>query len=356
MTLSAPARSSKIIAIWLFLCCFMVLTMTVIGAITRLTESGLSITEWNVVMGTLPPLNEDAWQSEFAKYKTTPEFEQKHHWMQVEDFKKIYFWEWIHRLWGRLIGLAFAVPLAIFWIKGMIPHGYHKKFLGLLALGGAQGFMGWYMVQSGLVDRPSVSHYRLAAHLSLALIIFSSLLWLAIDFLRKAKPLFYKQRANNALLAHGILTMVFVALTIIWGAFVAGLDAGMIYNQFPLMGQTIVPPELLSMSPSWINVFENHATVQFTHRWLAMITVLITLSFAVHGLSFDRKHFAMLGVWVIIQVTLGIKTLLAMASESALHHVSIHIAATHQFGAVILLTLMVMIFYRMIDSRRKISS
>jgi heme a synthase len=230
------------------------------------------------------------------------------------------------------------------------------KFLGLLALGGAQGFMGWYMVQSGLIDRPSVSHYRLAAHLSLALIIFSCLLWLAIDFLRKARPLHYTVRASNALLTHGIITFVFVALTIVWGAFVAGLDAGMMYNEFPLMGKTIVPPELLSMTPAWINVFENHAAVQFTHRWLAMATALVALSFAAHGLSFDRKHFAMLGVWVIVQVTLGIKTLLAMGTESALNKASIHIAATHQFGAVILLTLMIMIFYRMIDSRRKISS
>lgn len=347
---------AKAISIWLFICCFMVLSMTVIGAITRLTESGLSITEWNVVMGTLPPLNEQAWQTEFDKYKATPEFAVKHNWMELSDYKRIYFWEWLHRLWGRLIGLVFAVPLLFFWTKKMIPQGYHAKFLGLLALGGVQGFMGWYMVQSGLIDRPSVSHYRLAAHLSLALVIFSALLWLAIEFLRKAKPLTYKTPASKGLIVHGMITMLFVALTIIWGAFVAGLDAGMIYNQFPLMGMRIVPDELLSMTPAWLNFFENHASVQFTHRWLAMLTTLVVLSYAAHGLSFDKKHFAMLGVWVIVQASLGIKTLLAMGADSPLNGASIHLAAIHQTGAVILLTLMLMTLYRAIDSRRKISS
>jgi cytochrome c oxidase assembly protein subunit 15 len=346
-------NNAKLISIWLFICCFMVLSMTIIGAITRLTESGLSITDWNVVMGTLPPLNEQAWQVEFDKYKASPEFIQKHNWMELSDYKKIYFWEWLHRLWGRMIGVVFAVPLLILWTRKMIPDGYHAKFLGLLALGGLQGFMGWFMVQSGLVDRPSVSHYRLAAHLSLALIIFSCLLWLAIEFLRKVKPLTYKMPASKGLIAHGVVTMIFVALTIIWGAFVAGLDAGMIYNQFPLMGMRIMPDELLSMTPAWINVFENHASVQFVHRWLAMATALVVLSFAAHGLSFDKKHFALLGVWVIIQVTLGIKTLLSMDVENPMNKGSIHLAATHQLGAVILLSLMIMIFYRMFDSRKQ---
>ncbi len=171
---------NHILSLWLFFCAFMVLAMTAIGAITRLTESGLSITEWNVVTGILPPLHENEWQIAFDKYKETPEYLAKHHWMSLDDFKGIFFWEWFHRLWGRLIGVVFALPMLFFWARGYIPRGEGKIYLGLLILGGMQGALGWFMVTSGLADKPSVSHFRLAAHLSLALVIYSALLWIGL--------------------------------------------------------------------------------------------------------------------------------------------------------------------------------
>ena len=335
---------NKKIGIWLLSVALMVMVMTVIGAITRLTESGLSITEWNVVSGTLPPLNEQAWQAEFEKYQATPEFKNKHFWMTLEDFKGIFFWEWFHRFWGRLIGLAFAVPLAIFWIKKQIPSADKPKMLALFVLGGAQGALGWFMVKSGLVERPSVSHYRLAAHLSLALLVYGCLFLYGMAFIRRDKPPIDLPRASNALRIHGFITLSFVCLTILWGAFTAGLDAGMIYNTFPKMGGQLVPPDMWAHYPFWLNLFENHASVQFMHRWLAITTGIIALAYAAHGFKFDAKHFGFLGFWTLVQITLGIGTLMMFGGEN--QKAAIHIAATHQFGAVILLTITLLTIYR----------
>jgi cytochrome c oxidase assembly protein subunit 15 len=303
--------------IWLHICCFMVLSMAVIGAVTRLTESGLSITEWKPVMGALPPLNETAWQDEFTKYQQSPEFQKKHHWMELSDFKKIYFWEWLHRLWGRAIGLVYALPLLWFWARKQIPPGYGWKFTGLLALGGLQGFVGWWMVKSGLIDRPSVSHFRLATHLGIALVLFAGLFWLALDIKRKyiavRQPLSW-------------LALALLAVTIIWGAFVAGLDAGMIYNTFPLMNGSFLPPEPLQ------DFLHQHAYIQFTHRWLATGTGLLILFLAA------RRRDWPLGLMVCLQIALGITTLLTQ--------VLIPLAAAHQAGAVILLALMLRHIHR----------
>lgn len=338
------------VAVWLFLCCLMVFAMTGIGAITRLTESGLSITEWNVVMGALPPLNEYQWYSEFEKYKASPEFTIKHFWMNVEDFKQIYFWEWFHRLWGRLIGLAFAIPLIYFWLTKKLPAETKPYLLGLLALGAAQGYMGWYMVQSGLVDRPSVSQYRLAAHLSLALIIFSLMFWLALRLWRPvAIAIANPQTIPRSLHVHGMIALLCAAITIIWGAFVAGLDAGMIYNEFPGMGGGLVPKEMWDHQPAWINLFENHASVQFTHRWLAIFTFFVVLSYAIRGFKFSGcKSFGLLGFWILAQVGLGIATLLTQ--------VWIPLAALHQLGAVILLGLILTTLQVLWPARAKISA
>ncbi len=339
------------IALWLFTCCAMILLMTVIGAITRLTESGLSITEWNVVMGWLPPIGEDAWALEFSKYKASPEFEIKHFWMQVDDFKQIFFWEWLHRLWGRLIGLAFIIPLIVFGIKKQLPKSIRPHLIALFLLGLAQGYMGWYMVQSGLVDRPSVSHYRLAAHLSLALIIYAVLLWAGLR-LWNAKP----DTANGdtkeprpVLLAHGFGALALVAITIVWGAFVAGLDAGLIYNEFPFMGANLIPSEMWAHSPAAINLVENHASVQFVHRWLGIATGLMTLAYAWIGFRHTGKPlFLFVGAWVLIQIMLGISTLLTQ--------VMISLAVLHQLGAVILLTFVLISLQAVIPARRKISA
>lgn len=331
-------NNTRILAIWLFFCAFMVMAMTGIGAVTRLTESGLSITEWNVISGTIPPLNESAWIAEFDKYKTSPEYIHKNSGMSLEEFKDIFFWEWFHRFWGRMIGIVFAVPMIFFFAKGYIPKEDRLKYLGLLVLGGGQGALGWFMVQSGLVDRPSVSHFRLASHLSLALIIYAALLWVALQNLNIKKI-----SAPCSLKYHGIVSLAFVSITIIWGAFVAGLDAGMIYNTFPLMGDGIAPPEL-GNTP----FFYDPASIQFTHRILAMVTGFIVFAYGLRFALHNKKFGFALAAWVCIQIGLGIATLLSV--------VNIHTAATHQLGAVILLSLVVGSIYTLMPERRAISS
>lgn len=297
--------------------------MAVVGAITRLTESGLSITEWKPVTGALPPLSETHWQQEFDLYKASPEFASKHFWMNLEDFKKIYVWEWSHRLLGRLIGLAFALPLLWFWARRKIPAGYGWKLVGLLLLGAAQGFMGWYMVKSGLIDRPSVSHFRLAAHLGLAVLIFSMMWWIALDFMKHTTQ---AQKKGRRLCYHGWGMLALLALTMLWGAFTAGLDGGMIYNTFPKMNEHWIPPELTFNGSVWNNGLHAPAAAQFIHRCLALITAAGILA-----LGLRARDFALIGV-VSVQVGLGIATILSQ--------VAIPLAALHQAGAIILLALL----------------
>lgn len=314
---------NKNIILWLYTCCFMVFAMAIIGAITRLTESGLSMVEWRPLIGALPPLNEQEWGRVYDLYKQSPEFTHKHNWMTLADFKQIFFWEWFHRLWGRMIGLVYALPLLWFWLRKEIPQGYGKKLAGILCLGGLQGLMGWYMVMSGLSDRPEVSHYRLAAHLFLALLVFSALWWVALDLMppkhsndnmRRSVSVRFKR------LGWGLLIML--GITVIWGAFVAGLDAGMIYNSFPLMGGSFLPPESFSGAHS---IFEQHAWVQFAHRWLAVTTGGLLLFYAFR--LDDRPLMFM----VCLQIGLGISTLLSQ--------IMLPIAVAHQGGAIILLAL-----------------
>jgi len=331
---------SKQIIIWLYICCFMIFAIAVIGAVTRLTESGLSMVEWRLLLGTLPPLSEEEWQRVYALYKQSPEFQHKHNWMALSDFKHIFFREWFHRLWGRLTGLVYAVPLLWFWLRGQIPPGYKWKLLGLLLLGGLQGLLGWYMVKSGLVDRPEVSHYRLAAHLTLALLIFSLMWWVILD-LKRTRGLEDSRtgsvrfsnppvlQSSRPPLLYGWLTFGLLSITIIWGAFTAGLDAGMVYNSFPLMNGSFLPPE--NIYPLFI--LEQHGWVQFTHRWLAVTTLLLIL-----GLAFRTKDFALAGM-AILQVGLGISALLSQ--------VWIPLAALHQAGAIVLLALLLRAVHRL---------
>ena len=304
---------SKQISNWLIFTAFMVFAMAVIGAITRLTESGLSMVEWRPLIGTLPPLSETEWQRVFDLYRETPEYQKKNFGMELDQFKTIFFWEWFHRLWGRLIGIVYVLPLLYFWIKKQIPNGYHGKLLFGLFLGGLQGLMGWYMVKSGLIDRPSVSHFRLAAHLSLAFLIFSYLLWLAFDLKNQSI-----EKTSSNLRCHGWLSYILVFITLIWGAFVAGLDAGLVYNSWPKMGSHWIPPELLS----FMHIVTEPASVQFIHRWIAVATGILILSFA-----YRVKSFPLAGM-ILLQIGLGITTLLSQVSTP--------LAAAHQAGAFIL--------------------
>ncbi|HTK86002.1 MAG TPA: COX15/CtaA family protein [Patescibacteria group bacterium] len=315
------------IVVWLYICCFMVFAMAVIGAVTRLTESGLSITEWKPVSGAIPPLNEAQWQHEYDLYRQSPEFHAKHFWMSLADFKHIFFWEWLHRLVGRLIGLVYTLPLLWFAIKKQIPPGYGWKFAGVLALGASQGLLGWWMVESGLVTRPSVSHFRLAAHLVLALTIYSCMWWLAlsVDGRRNAADGTTKDYQLPSTVYHAMFSLALLVTTITWGAFTAGLHAGKIYNTFPLMDAQFTPTGAAHplTEPGW---------VQFTHRWLAITTGLTVLALA------WRVRDAALAIMVFIQIGLGISTLLSS--------VWLPLGALHQAGAVILLTLLLRTLYR----------
>lgn len=333
----APTASARRLAAWLFVCAFMVFAMAVIGAITRLTESGLSMVVWEPLIGAIPPLSQSEWDRVFDLYKQTPEYVLENAGMSLAAFKEIYFWEWFHRLWGRLIGLVFALPLLWFWLRGDIaraaPGGTLKwKLLGLLALGGLQGALGWYMVMSGLVDRPSVSQYRLAAHLSVAILIYLLLIWVGLGLLRPKEG---GAAISRSLRLHGWAALAMVGLTAFWGALVAGLDAGMAYNTFPLMEGHVLPPEAWSLNPPSINFFENTAMVQFTHRWLAQTTALFLLLLwvraRIEGLSGRAAAAAAaVAIMVLVQVSLGVGTLLM--------RVPIPLAAAHQAGALLLLT------------------
>jgi cytochrome c oxidase assembly protein subunit 15 len=338
----ASPSNLRAIAIWLFICCAMILAMVVIGGITRLTESGLSITEWRPFGGAVPPLGERDWQEAFALYRQIPQYQQLNPHMTLEEFKGIFWWEYVHRLWGRLIGFAFALPFLWFAVRRRIPGGLALPLVGLLALGGAQGALGWFMVESGLAERVSVSQYRLAAHLVLALLIYVCTLWLALSLLRPEPP-GIAAAARARLRPHLWLVAAWAALTVTFGAFVAGLDGGLIYNTFPLMGGELVPGEAFASGPVWLDPFENPATAQLIHRWLAVGLAILVLALWVRarraGLPPDvRGAFGLLAAMVLVQAGLGIATLLLV--------VPIPLAAAHQAGAVLLLSAITFALHR----------
>ena len=318
-------------AAWLFLCCGLIFLMVVVGGITRLTLSGLSITEWKPVIGIVPPLSAADWAAEFAKYQQIPEYRAIHFAMSLDEFKSIYYWEYLHRLLGRLIGVAFAVPFIWFLARRRLPRRLAPPLAGILFLGFLQGALGWYMVESGLADRVEVSQYRLTAHLALALAIYAAILWTALGLVRgsrfpDASPGW--RRASEAVL-------VLVALTILAGGFVAGTRAGLTYNTFPLMDGRLVPAGYAQLKPLWLNWFENIAAVQFDHRVLAAATATAISVLWAAGMRSRLSKPARAALHVllaaaVLQATLGISTLLLV--------VPIPLAAMHQAGALLLLT------------------
>ena len=321
----------RYVAYWLFFCCASVFCMIIVGAITRLSGSGLSIVEWKPLMGAIPPLHEEEWQRVFGLYQSSPEYQKKNFWMNLSDFKQIFFWEWFHRLLGRLIGIFYAAPFVFFLAQKWIPRGYKLKLFGVFLLGGAQGFMGWYMVKSGLVDVPAVSHYRLAAHLLLALLIYALMFWIGLDLHKKAQQ--SVQNSGRRLYAYSWIILCVLVVTIFWGAYTAGLDAGLVYNDtFPHMGKYWIPEEIWFYKPIWVNFFENHAGVQFVHRWLAILTFFLIISFSIYARIQKRQErcFVFTGIFVCVQLGLGIVTLFS--------DVFLPFAVMHQAGAVILLT------------------
>ena len=322
---SVELHDRRAIAGWLLACCSLVFAMVVVGGITRLTHSGLSIVEWQPIVGTLPPLDDGAWQDAFRKYQETPEFRQINSGMDLAGFKRIFWWEYVHRLLGRLIGAAFLLPLLWFAIRGRISRSLTWKLGAVFALGAVQGAMGWYMVQSGLVDDPRVSQYRLAAHLGLALLIYAAMLWIALDLLLP--------RATDAPRALRRFALALVALVFamaISGAFVAGIRAGLAYNSFPLMNGHLVPPGMFVIDPWYLNFFSNMATVQFDHRLIAWLLAFLVPWFWVRtrkAAPRARLAASFLLMALALQIGLGIATLLAV--------VPIPLAAAHQAGALL---------------------
>jgi cytochrome c oxidase assembly protein subunit 15 len=326
----------RAVASWLLVCCALVFAIIVVGGVTRLTHSGLSITEWQPIVGTLPPLSQADWDAAFAKYRATPEYQQVNRGMSLDAFQRIFWWEYAHRLLGRLIGVAFLLPFLWFLVRGRIPRGYGWPLAGVFVLGGLQGALGWYMVKSGLVADPRVSQFRLTAHLSLAFAIFAAMLWIALSLLRPARvPLRLPAQRSARRWAIGVLLLV-VAM-IVTGGFVAGIRAGFAYNTFPLMNGSLLPPEILMLEPAWRNLFWNMATVQFNHRlgaWLLFLLVPV-LAWKLHRASSLPPRAVQggnaLAAMLAVQIGLGIATLLL--------GVPLPLAALHQAGAVILFAL-----------------
>ena len=325
-------RRDKVIAMWLFAVIGMVFAMVVLGGVTRLTHSGLSMVEWKPLTGWLPPLNETEWQAAFGQYRQFPEYAEFNPGMTLSGFKGIFWLEYMHRLWGRLIGTVFLLPGLYFLFRGWLSRRLAAKLLLAFVLGAAQGGLGWYMVKSGLIEHPDVSQYRLTAHLGLALAILGYLSWLALGLLRP-EPDPERIQQPGHLWGAAIALTGLITVTALSGGFVAGLDAGFVYNTFPLMDGWLIPDGLFSLHPFWRNFFEDITTVQFVHRSLAEGVLLAVGAFWIGALrkrlaSRTRLAVNIMGLAAAIQIGLGISTLLLQVPPP--------LAAGHQAWAVVL--------------------
>ncbi|GFZ87453.1 heme A synthase [Aquaticitalea lipolytica] len=333
-------KDNKKVIYWLLTGCVLIFTMVVIGGITRLTHSGLSISNYKLISGTLPPMNEAEWHEAFDLYKQYPEYQKLNNHFGLEDFKDIYFWEWLHRFIGRMIGLVFFIPFLYFIITKQLTSSTIKKSLILMALGAFQGFLGWYMVKSGLVDRPDVSHYRLAAHLTTAFLTFAYTFWVALDLMFPNKKDIDKRFRNLVRIGLAVLL-----LQIIYGAFVAGLDAGFIHNHWPLMneGKLIHETVYTEQQPLYKNFIEGKSGVQFVHRTLAYIVVIFIIIIWYRAkqmvlTSMQHKVVNSLFILVGIQFLLGVLTLILQ--------VPVWLGVLHQVGAFFLLAAMTFTLHR----------
>lgn len=336
-------KENKSVIIWLLSGCLLLFIMVVVGGITRLTNSGLSMTDWHLVTDTFPPLTEAKWQETFEQYKQFPEYQKIniHNDFTLEDYKFIYFWEWFHRFIGRIIGLVFLVPFIYFLIKKRLSKGTIKKCIVLLGMGAFQGFLGWFMVRSGLIDNPDVSHFRLSLHLTFAFVTFAYTLWVALD-------LIYPERNNAILPLRKIarFALVFLLLQIIYGGFVAGLNAGLIHNHWPLMsdGQFLHESVILEKDSWLLRLTEGKSGVQFVHRTLAYVVVGFILALYLKSkkqiLSLSQKKgINALAIIVFLQFGLGVFTLL--------YSVPLWLGLTHQIMAFFLLTAMTFTLHRL---------
>ena len=326
---------------WLMVCLLLVFAMVILGGVTRLTGSGLSMVEWDPIFGVIPPLDQETWNQTFDLYKQSPEYQKINAGMDLAGFQQIYWFEFSHRLLGRLIGTVFLLPFLFFLFRGWVRRPLAMRLLGMFVLGGLQGLLGWYRVKSGLVDNPHVSQYRLTAHLGLAVVIYGYMLYVALGLWfgtqRSVATTPGLRRAAAAL-----WTLIFV--TLLSGGFVAGLKAGHAYNTFPLMNGSLIPDSLLVQQPLWRNFFENVATVQFDHRVLAITVLLGVLALWLAGRRHSLPRQVRLGMHLLLaagmlQVSLGISTLLL--------HVPIALASLHQAGALLLFSVALYLYHRM---------
>jgi len=337
-------RNNHQVAVWLLAVCVLVYTMVVVGGLTRLTGSGLSMVEWRPATGFIPPMDEADWQALFESYQQFPEFAKVNADMDLAGFKDIFWLEFIHRVLGRLIGLLFLAPFLYFLARRMIPGNLTPKLASLFLLGGLQGLLGWYMVKSGLVSDPHVSQYRLTAHLMLAVLIYSMMLWTALGLLRDGQDSNAAMGQGRRLARTSTGLIVLVMLTMTSGGLVAGLKAGLIYNTFPLMGDNLIAPGVYALHPWYMAMFEDAVTAQFNHRLLAITTLTLIVLFWLRSRTpllsgSTRLALHLMLAMAVLQVTLGISTLLL--------RVPVQLAAAHQAGAMLLLTTVIIVSHRL---------
>ncbi len=330
--LRSPTARPLAVSNWLLSLCGLIFVMVVVGGITRLTESGLSITEWKPITGAIPPLTEAQWMREFELYKRIPEYQQINRGMSLDEFKNIFFWEWAHRQLGRVIGLAALLPLAWFAFRKAIPRGYGWRTGSIFLLVCIQGAIGWWMVASGLTERTDVSHVRLAVHLLTALFIFGFALWTALD-LRSADAV------PRKIPTLGLWAFAALALQLLFGAYVAGLDAGYAFNTWPLMGDSLYPAAAPWLEPFFRNFVDNPVTVQFIHRWWAFVVLAVAIVLALKLKRVSRKHSIALHSAIGTQILLGIWTLWS--------GVDLHVAVAHQATAVLVVASFVAAVHRL---------
>lgn len=334
-------KDNRKVVYWLLTGCFLVFLMVVVGGITRLTNSGLSMSEYKLVTDVIPPMNQQEWEEAFDLYKQFPEYQKLHFHFELEDFKYIYFWEWFHRLLGRFIGVVFIIPFLYFLFTKQLSRPTIRKSLVLFGLGALQGFLGWWMVKSGLVDRPSVSHYRLAVHLCAAFLTFAYALWVALDLIYPNRQSSINKKFRNLIR----VGLAILTLQIVWGAFVAGLEAGLLHNTWPLMndGKLIHETVWIEQNPLWRNFIEGKSGVQFIHRYLAygVVAIILYIWYRSRQISLTSlQHRAINGLVVLVffQFLLGVLTLI--------YAVPLWLGVAHQAGAFFLLAIMTFTLHR----------
>ena len=331
--MQTEARQPLHLVIWLGLVCAVIYIMIIVGGVTRLTQSGLSMVDWRPIMGVVPPITQEDWQQTFDAYKQYPEYRKLNSGMNLDEFKQIFYWEYGHRLLGRVTGLVYLVPFVVFLLLGRIEKRWQPRLWAAFALGGLQGLMGWYMVKSGLVDLPHVSHYRLAAHLMLAMLILAFIFWVILDMLGAARV-----QTSRALQMTGAGLMLLLLVQLTLGAFTAGLDAGYGFNTWPLMQGQFIAEAALTMQPFWQNLFANGVMIQFLHRWLAALLLAGALAYTCCAWRAAIRNAALLLLAVtLLQFILGVATLLL--------RVPLLLASLHQAIACLMLLSLVYIVH-----------